>query len=109
MTVTTALDHRPAQIRQVPVQPLLAQHGDERGEQGDQKTRVHEPGGDDGRILRALPSGWNDGDPVGGGGLIEGEENCAEEVRRLLAGIGLEARTDVYGKRGADGRRQTRL
>ena len=48
LTVSATLDRRPAFIAQVPVQPLLPQHGDEGGQQGDKETRVHEAGdGDD--------------------------------------------------------------
>ena len=46
---------------------------------------------------------------TGDGGLIESEEDSAEEGGGLLIGIGLEVRVDIDDKRRADGREQTRL
>jgi len=42
LTVSATLDHQPSCIAQVAVEPLLAQHHDECGKQGDQETHVHE-------------------------------------------------------------------
>ena len=88
---------------------MLPQHGNERGEQGDQKTRVHEAGDGDDLARWAFLNGWNGGGLTGDGGLIESEEDSAEEGSGLLAGIGLEVRVNINDKSGADGREQTRL
>jgi hypothetical protein len=90
LTVPATLDRRPARIPQVPVQPLLPQHGDECGEQRDHETRVHETGDDDDLAKRAFLGRWNDGGFTGDGGLIECEEDGAEEGCRLLVWVGLE-------------------
>ena len=109
LTVTATLNHRPTRIAQVTVQPLLAQHGDERGEQGDHKARVHQTSDSDDLAPWISLGGWDGRGLTGDGGLIEGEEDRAEEGGRLLVGIGLEVRMDIDDKRGADGREQTRL
>ena len=109
LTVAATLDHRPARVPQVPIQPLLAQHGDERGEHGDQKTRVHETGDGNDLARRTFLNRWNGGGLTGDGGLVESEEDCAEESRRLLVRVGLEVRMDVDDKSRAYGRKQTRL
>ena len=88
---------------------MLPQHGNECGEQGDHKTRVHETGDGDDLARRGLLSRWDGGGLTGDGGLIEGEEDGTEEGRRLLVRIGLEVRVDVDDESGADGREQTRL
>ena len=54
LTVSTALDHRPARAPHVSVQPLLSQHCDKFYGQQDQQTGVHETcDGDDsaGKVL----------------------------------------------------------
>ena len=109
MTVSASLDHRPARIPQVSVEPLLAQHGDECGEQGDQETRIHETGDSDDPARRAFLKRWNDGGLTGDGRLIESEEDGSEEGRRSIVRIGLEVRMDVDDKGGADGGEQTSL
>jgi len=102
--MSATLDHRPARIAQVSVQPLLPQHRDERREHGDYQTRVHETGDGDGLALRGLLDGWNGGGLTGNGGLIEGEEDGTEDGSGLFIWIGLEVRMDVDDKRRADGR-----
>ena len=95
LAVATTLDHRPARMPQVPVQPLLAQHGDECSQHGDHKTRIHETGNDDDLARRDFLNGWNGGGLTGDGGLIESEEDDTEEGCRLLVQIGLEVRMDI--------------
>jgi len=109
LTVSTTLDHRPARIAQVPVQPLLPQHRDECGQQGHQKTRVHETGDDDNLARWVSLNGWNGGGLTGDGGLIESEEDGTEEDSGLLVWIGLEVRMGIDDESGADGREQTGL
>jgi hypothetical protein len=88
---------------------LFPQHGDECGQQGDQKTRVHEAGDRDDVVRWASLNGWNGGGLTGDGGLIEGEEDGAEEGCRLLVRVGLEVRMDIDDESRADSRKQTSL
>ena len=109
VAVSTSLDHRPTRIPQVSVQPLLAQHRDECSEHGDYETRVHETGHCN-DFARWISLGrWGGRSVTGDRGLIESEENCAEEGGGLLVRIGLEVRMDVDDEGGADGREQTGL
>jgi len=109
LTVSTTLDHRPARIPQVPVQPLLPQHGNKCGEQGDQKTRIHEGGGGDDLARWVFLNGRNCRGLTRGGRLIESEENRAEEGCRLFIRIGSEVRMDVDDEGGVDSGEQTGL
>jgi hypothetical protein len=109
LAVSATLDHRPARIPQVPVQPLLPQHRDECGQQRDQETRIHQAGRGDDLARWAFLNGRNGGGLAGNGGLVEGEEDGTEEGGGLFVGIGLEIRMDVDDKGGADGREQTGL
>ena len=109
LTVSATLDHRPASIPQVPVEPLLAQHRDECGEQRDQETRVHESSDRDDLAGRTLLDGWDRGGFIRDSRLVESEEDRTEEGCRLVVGIGLEPRVNVDDKGGADGGEQTRL
>jgi len=109
LTVSATLDCRPASIPQVPVEPLLAQHRDECGEQRDQQTRVHQSSDGDDLTGRALWDRWDGGSFVRDGRLVEGEEDCTEDGCGLLVRIGLEPRVDVDDEGGADSGEQTRL
>ena len=91
LTVSATLDHRSARVPQVPIQPLLPQHGDECCEQGDKETRVHEASDDDDIARRTSLSGRNGGGLTGDGGVVESEEDGAEEGSGFLVRIGLEA------------------
>ena len=42
-------------------------------------------------------------------GLVEGEKDGPEEGHRLVAGIWLKLRMDIYNEGGADGGEQARL
>jgi len=109
LTVSAALDCRPASIPQVPVKPLLAQHRDECGKKRDHETRIHESSGSDDLAGRALLDGWDAGGFVRDGRLVEGEKDRAEESCGLLVRIGLEPRVDVDYEGRTDGGEQTRL
>ena len=109
MTVSASLDHRPARIPQVSIQPLLAQHRDERGEHRDYQTRVHETGHSDDLARWVSRDRWDGRGLTRDGGLIESEENCAEEGGRLLVRIGLEVGMDVDDEGRADSGEQTSL
>ena len=104
LTVSATLDHRPARMPQVPVEPLLAQHRDERGEQRDQETRVHEPSDGDDLGGGTSWDGWNGGGFARDSRLVEGEEDCTEESCGLLVRIWLQPRVDVDDEGGTDGR-----
>jgi len=103
LAVSAALDHRPTRVPQVPVQPLLPQHGNECGKQGHHKTRVHETGDDDDLARWVLLKGLDSGGLTGDGGLVESEEDLAEEGNGLRIWIGLEVRMDIDDESGADG------
>ena len=109
LTVSATLDHRPTGMSQVPVEPLFAQHRDERGKQRDQEARVHQSSDSDDLAGGTFLDGWNDGGFVRDSRLVEGEEDCAEESRGLLVRIWLQSRVDVDDEGGTDGREQTRL
>ena len=74
---------------QVPVEPLFAQHRNERGEQRYQETCVHEPSDGDNLTGGTFLGGWNGGGFIWDSRLIEGEEDCAEESYGLLVWIRL--------------------
>jgi len=94
---------------QVSVQPLLAQHGDERRQQGDNQTRVHQTRDRD-RLARRIFLNRRGGRGITrDGGLVESEENGTEEGGGLFVRIGLEVGVDVDDEGGADGREQTGL
>ena len=109
LTVSTTLDHRPARVPHVSVQPLLPQHCDERREQRYQQAGVHETRDGDDLAGRVLLNGQNGGGFVWDCGLVEGEEDGAEEGHGLVVGVGLEFGMDVDDEGRADGREQTRL
>ena len=88
---------------------MFPQHRNERSEQGDQETRVHEAGGGDDLARWILLSRWNHGGLSWDGGLVEGEENGAEEGGRLLVLVGLEVGTNTNDESRADGREKARL
>ena len=89
LTVSATLDHRPTGMSQVPVEPLFAQHRDERGKQRDQEARVHQSSDSDDLAGGTFLNRWNSGSCVRDNGLIEGEEECAEESCGLLVRVGL--------------------
>ena len=94
---------------QVSVEPLLAQHRDERGQQRDQETRVHESGDGDDLTWGFFLDGRNGRGLVRCYGLIEGEEDRTEEGCGLFVGIRLETRMDVDDECGANRGEQARL
>ena len=109
LTVSAALDCRPARMPQVPVQPLFSEHRDECGEQRDQETRVHESS-DGNDLLGMIFLDWRGkGVPAQDGGLVESEKDCTEEDRSLLVRIRLQLRLDIDDKRRADRGEQTGL
>ena len=109
LTVSATIFHRPARIPQVPIQPLLAQHGGKCGEQGNHKTRVHETGDGDDLARRAFLNRWNGGSLTRDGRLVESEEDRAEEGGRLVVRVRLEVRMDIDDKSRTDGRKQACL
>jgi hypothetical protein len=94
---------------QVSVYPLLRQHGDECDQQRSQETRIYETGDGDDFTRWVLLDRWNGGGLTGDGGLIESEEDDAEEGSRLFVRIRFEVRMNVDDESRADGREQTRL
>ena len=98
LTVSATVDHRPAGVPQVSVEPLLPQHRDECGQKGDQKTRKQETGSDDDLAGRVLLDGRNGGGFVWDCGVIEGEKDGLEESCRSIVGIWLKLFIDVDDK-----------
>ena len=88
---------------------MLAQHRNECREHGDYETRIHERGHSDDFAGWIFPGRWDGRGLTRDGGLIESEENCAEEGGRLLVRIGLEVGMDIDDEGGADGGEQTGL
>ena len=88
---------------------MLAQHGDKCGEQGDHQTRIHQTRDRDRLARRVFLNGRNGRRVTRDGGLVEGDENGAEEGGRLLVRIWSEVGMDVDDKGGADGGEQTGL
>ena len=88
---------------------MLAQHGNKCGEQGDQKTCIHEAGGGDDLARWVFPNGRNCRGLTRGGRLIESEKNCTEEGGGLFVRIGLEVGMDVDDEGRADSGEQTGL
>jgi len=88
---------------------LLPQHGNECGKQGDRETRVHETGDGDDFARRTFLDRWNGGGLTWDDGLVESEEDGAEEGGGLRIWIWLEVRMDIDDESGADGREQTGL
>ena len=98
MTVSATLDHRRARIPQVSVQPSLSH---ECCDQRDQQTGVHETYDGDDVGERILLNWQNGGRFVWDCGLVEGEEDGAEEGWGLVR---LEFGMDVDDKSRADSR-----
>ena len=92
LAVAATLDHRPARVSQVSVEPLLPQHRDECGKQRDHQARVHESGDRDDLGGRIFLGGWSGGSLARDGGLIEGED-CTKDSSGLIIWIGLEIDT----------------
>ena len=65
LPVSTTLDRRPARMARVPVQPLLPQHCNKRGQKRDQKARVQQASSDNDLARRVLLGGRNGGDAFG--------------------------------------------
>ena len=86
LTVSATLNHRPTQMMQVLIEPLFAQHRDECGQQRDQETCVHQAGDGDNLAGKILLDRRNGGGFVWDCGLVEGEEDGAEEGCRLVIG-----------------------
>ena len=90
LTVSTTLDHRPARIPQVSVEPLLPQHGNECGEQGDQEAGVHDSSDSDNLARWRFLNRWDDGGLTRDRRLIESEEDCTGEGRGLFVRVRLK-------------------
>ena len=109
MPVSATLDHRSPRLPHVPVEPLLPQHGDERRKQGHQETGVHQARDGDDLARWDSWDGWDDGGLTGDRGVIESEEDCAEEGGRLFVRVWLKLRVDVDDECRADSGEQARL
>ena len=70
---------------------------------------MHEPGDNYDLARGIFLNGWNGRGLTGDGGLIESEEDCAEEGHGLVVWVGAEIGMDVNDEGRADRREQTRL
>ena len=100
-------DRRLARVPQESVQLLLSQHCEECCEQRGQQTGTQETRDGDDLAGRDLLNGRNGRGFAWDWGLVEGEEDGAEECHRLVVGGGLELGTDVDDEGRADCREQT--
>jgi hypothetical protein len=96
-------------VAEVPVEPLLAQHSDECGQQRHQKARIKEVQGRNDLCGGTVPRWGSGGIFTGNNGSIEGEENRSKVGFGPLAGIRPEVRLDVDDEGGADRGEQTGL
>ena len=96
-------------MSEVSVQPLLAQHRDERGQQRHREACVQEVQGRDDLRRGAIPRRRKCGIFTWSDRSIEAEENGSEIGFRPLAGVLLELGLDVDDEGGADRREQTGL
>ena len=93
----------------VSVQPLLAQHRDECGQQRHQQARVQEVGGCDDFLGRSTPDRGSGGILVRGNGSVEVEEDRSEVGFGPFARVWLELGLDVDGEGGTDRGEQASL
>ena len=80
----------PPEFRKYRFSHCFPKHGDECGEQGDQKTRVHEPSDGDDLTRWVFLNRWNGGGFTWDSGLIESQEDRGQESHGLFVWVGLE-------------------
>ena len=90
LPILAALDGRPPHVdRSVPVQPLLAEHCEESGEERSGKTGVQDVLNLDRRSRRADPL-WQSGDVATKGGIVDLVDEDTEESGGLFIWVRLE-------------------
>ena len=93
-TISAFFSHRSTHTTHVTVCPLLPHDYNERDEERRHETRVHERSSGDDPTKRVFLYRWNGGNFILDCGLIEGEEDYAKGVRRLLICVWFEFRVD---------------
>ena len=109
LSILATLDCRTSNVdRRVPVQPLLAEHREEGGEEGGRKTREEDCLNVDDLMRRAcaLRDRW---DVAAKSGVVHLVGQDAEESSGLFVWVGLELGVDFYNEGGCYGREQTGL
>ena len=109
MPVLAALDGGPSHVcRLVPVQPLLAEHRKEGGEERDGETRKQDCLYVNQSAWRAVPL-WKSGNIVSECGVIDLIDKDAEEGDSLVARVWLKLRVDLGNKCGGNSGKQSSL
>jgi len=109
LSILTALDGRPSHVdRGVSVQPLLAKHGEEGGEDRRGEAGVQHRLDLDDPVRRARPL-WERGDISTESGVVYLVNQDAEEVVRLVVGVLLEVGIDLDDECGCHSGEQTGL
>jgi len=93
----------------VSVKPLFPQHCNECGKERDQEAGIHEYGDSDNLSGRSFPGRCDGLIFTRGSGLIESEEDRAEEGCGFTIWIRLQFRMDIDDEGSADGGKQSSL
>ena len=103
LSVAASLDGRSPYVRRVvTVQPLLAEHCQQGGEEGSSKACKEEGLDMDHRGGRAVPL-WRSWNIISEGGIINLVDKDAEERRGFVARIRLQLGVDLDDECGGDG------
>ena len=94
--------------RRITVEPLVAEHYQEGGEEGSSKAGEEDCFDVDHRVGWAGPL-WEDGNVVSEGGIVDLVNQDAEESCSLVAWVRLQLRVDLNDERGRDGGKETSL
>ena len=109
LSVLAALDGRPTNVdRRVSVQPLLAEHRQEGGEQRSGETREEDYLNLYDRVCGTSPL-WGGGNIIAEGGVVDLVNQDTEESGCLFVRVWLELGVDLDDERGSDGRKETSL
>ena len=109
LPILAALDGGPMHIgRHVSVQPLLAEHRKERGEERDGKGGVQQCLSLNDRAWRARPP-WDPRGFVTKSGVVDLVDEDAEESGGFFVWVRLELGIDLDDEGGSDGGEQTSL
>jgi len=109
LPILAAFDGSPTHVgRCVSVQPLLAEHSEECGEERHGKTSVQQGLDLDDRVRRAGPVGERR-DFIAKSGVVNLVDEDAEESGRFFVWVRLELGVEVDDEGGGDGGEQTSL
>ena len=109
LSILATFDNGPSHLgRGIPVQPLLAEHGKEGGEQGSGEARVQDSLDLDDGVGRAGPL-WEGRSVVSEGSVVDLVDEDAEESDGLVTRVGLELGLDVEDECRGDCGKETSL